>query len=116
MIINSILNLIDNTTKNTQDIFNNINKLEDEIAKLNLSDNENKIFNNIFSNLNILMQNEDLHIQEMETIIYDIASKDKIDISKYNLASKPENIYKTSETLTNEEIQRLLNTNCLISE
>lgn len=115
MIINSLINVINSTNQNTEKIFNNIKNLETELQKINLDNNDKIKFDFIISNLYFLLQNQDLHQQELTSVIHNIGEKDNLDLSSYNLASKPNNIYQTSKTLTEDEINSLLNDNLLFS-
>ncbi|WP_198304741.1 hypothetical protein [Arcobacter vandammei] len=108
---NTILELcevIKESEHNAQEIFNNIESIDEFLQELSLPLHQKNKLSNLISNIYGLLQNQDLHRQKIERVVNFVCDSNNIDKTQYNLAPSAKNIDASEDTLSPAELEALI--------
>ena len=107
-LIAQLCEVIKESENNAQIIYDNAEIIEKIIQEADTEfDKKDEILNKIFE-IYSLLQNQDLHRQKIERVVNFVCEHQNIDKSQYNLAPSAKNIDSSEDTLSEDELEKLI--------
>ena len=107
-LIAQLCEVIKESENNAQIIYDNTEIIEKIIQEADTEfDKKDEILNKIFE-IYSLLQNQDIHRQKIERVVNFVCEHQNIDKSQYNLAPSAKNIDSSEDTLSEDELEKLI--------
>ena len=107
-LIAQLCEVIKESENNAQIIYDNAEIIEKIIQEADTEfDKKDEILNKIFE-IYSLLQNQDIHRQKIERVVNFVCEHQNIDKSQYNLAPSAKNIDSSEDTLSEDELEKLI--------
>lgn len=100
--------VIKESEKNAQSIFDNTELIDEIIRDLSLPIHKKTKLVNFISNIYGLLQNQDLHRQKIERVVNFVCDSNGLDKAVYNIAPSAKNIDTSDDTLSDDELEALI--------
>jgi len=107
-LIAQLCDVIKESETNAQFIYNNIESIAEIVDDSELPLYKKEKVTNKISDILGLLQNQDLHRQKIERVVNFVCEKNDIDKSQYKLAPSAKNIDSSEDTLSNDELEKLI--------